>query len=73
MLQIYPLDFDDPNDMQIFLSQHQIMHGDLGVLLGIQGNDLANVNFAKKEQRDMWMFYNLQSHRAAAEALGMGI
>jgi len=73
MLQIYPLDFDDQNDVQIFLQSHQSMHNDLGLLLGVQGNDLANVDFTNKDQREMWMFYNLQAHRAAAEALEGGI
>lgn len=71
--QLYPVNFEDTASVQIFLQQNQEAHNEFGALLGIQGNDLANVDFSDKDQRDQWFFYELQSLRSAAENVGLGI
>ncbi len=71
--QIYPVNVKDPASVAIFLREHQSMHNDFGAILGIQGNDIANVDFTNEKQRDVWFFINLQAHRAAAESLGLSI
>lgn len=71
--QIFPVNWDDPVSISIFLREHQQMHNDFGIILGIQGNDLTNVDFQDQDQRESWFFLNLTQHRSAAEALGQGI
>lgn len=71
--QIYPVNVNDPASVAVFLREHQSLHNDFGAILGIQGNDIANVDFSQEKQREAWFFLNLVGHRAAAEALGLGI
>ncbi len=71
--QLWPIDFDNPASMQVFLSQHQQAHSDFESVLGIQGNDLANVDFNDKKARDSWFFLNWSGHYSAAAALGSSI
>lgn len=71
--QIWPIDFENPASVQVFLSQHQEMHSDFESILGIQGNDLANVDFNDEKARDSWFYLNWQSHYSAGASLGQAI
>lgn len=70
---IYPVNFNDPASVSIFLREHQQMHGDFGAILGIQGNDISNVDFTDKGQRESWFWLNFVAHQSAATALGLPI
>lgn len=71
--QIWPINFEDPASIQVFLSEHQQLHSDYESVLGIQGNDLANVDFNDDKARQSWYFLNWTSHFSAAAALGSDI
>jgi len=73
MRTIYPINPADPQQVQIFLEQHQQMHDDMAGVLRIQQNDLAGVNFNKKKEMDAWFMLNYFEHLAAATNLGGGV
>lgn len=70
---IYPVNFEDPASVAVFLREHQAAHNDFQAILGIQGNDIANVDFTNKGEREAWFFLHLTSHIAAASSLGLAI
>lgn len=72
-LPLWPVNLKDPRSVQIFLQSHQSAHNEIGAILGVAGNDLANVDFLDEDQRKSFFFLNLQQHRAAKENLGMGL
>lgn len=71
--QIYPVDFQNPASLTVFLQLHSQMHNDFSSILGIQSNDLANVDFNNEDNRKAWFFLHYTSHQSATYALGMGI
>lgn len=70
---IYPVNFNDPASVSIFLREHQQLHSDFGAILGIQGNDISNVDFTNQGERESWMWINFTSHQSASIALGLPI
>jgi hypothetical protein len=66
---IYVLDPLDPNDLTVWLTNHQNMHNDFNGILGLQAQDLSDVDFKNKGQRTEWLFLNFEEHRAAHLAL----
>lgn len=66
---IYPINFQDPASVTVFMREHQSAHNDFQAILGIQGNDIANVDFTNPGEREAFFFLHFQAHLAAATAL----
>lgn len=65
----------DPLNLTAFedwVYQHQIMHQQFNGVLGIQGFDLTEVNFADKSTLASWIQLNGNEHYQACNALGIG-
>lgn len=67
----YALDPVNPNDAEVFLAQHQIMHNNQNTVLGIEGQNLSEVNFRDPVELSTWIFLNFQEHLAAYNILGV--
>lgn len=61
-----------PRDKDNWLELHQDMHNDMNGLLGISGNDLSEVDFGNRKQREAWHSLHYFEHLAAATSLGLG-
>ncbi len=72
VLQRYILDPFDPNDMDVWLDQHQFMHQQMDRVLGIAGFDLSEVDWNNASQRSAWIWLNAQEHLQAGTILGLG-
>lgn len=68
----YVLDPFDPTDPQTWLGQHQIMHQNQNAVLGIEGNDLLDVDFTDANEFAGWIFVNGSEHFQASNILGIG-
>lgn len=71
-LDEYVLDPFDPNDMGVWLYQHQFMHGQMDAALGISGYDLLDVNTSDQSEFAGWIWLNAQEHYQAANLLSIG-
>lgn len=67
LMQIYPL---NPQDIEGWLYQHQLMHNQMNAVYGVAGNDLTSVDFRDKRQLDSFMYLNFMEHRSVATAAG---
>lgn len=56
-------------DFRDWLEQHQQSHTVFCDLLGINGEDLTELDLNDKSKKDAWMFAHVQQHRAATSAL----
>ena len=61
----------DPNDMQEWLDQHQILHQQMNQVLGISGFNLDEVDFNAEGQRAGWIWLNGQEHQQAGTKTGI--
>lgn len=52
--------------------QHQQMHNDLDPIIGVQGFDLADVNWKDPQQRAAWIYLNATLHQQEGTILGVG-
>lgn len=73
MRMIYRCDPQKPEQLAVFLEQHQQLHVDMDGALGISGNDLSDVDFQDKKQTDAFFWLQFQEHLAAATNLGIPI
>lgn len=71
-LPMFILDPFDPENPEVWLQNHQVMHQNMGEVLGIGGFDLAEVSFKNPEQTAGWIFLNSTEHKKAADILGIG-
>lgn len=60
-------------DWRNFLRRHQEWHDAINGALGVPGVDLQSLDFNNKQQVDAWIWLHFVSHRAWAQALGLGI
>ena len=51
---------------------HQQLHNDLDSIIGVQGFDLADVNWRDPQQRASWIFLNATLHMQEGAILGVG-
>lgn len=72
VLQSYMLDPFDPNNMDVWLDQHQVMHQQMDAVLGIAGFNLSEVDWQDQNQRAAWISLNAQEHYQAGAKLGLG-
>jgi hypothetical protein len=74
-LQQYVLDPfvpTDPDGMQTWLYQHQIMHQQMDAVLGISGYDLTDVDFTNQGILAGWIQSHANEHVQAGQILGLG-
>ena len=71
-LSEYALDPMDPENLQVWLDQHQDMHQQMDAVLGIAGYNLDQVEWSDPGNRAGWLFLNAQEHVQAAAKLGIG-
>lgn len=71
-LQLFPLDPVDPENPGPWLDQHQELHNAQNAVLGIAGNDLLDVDWRNKGQREAWIFLNFSEHQRAGQILEIG-
>ncbi len=68
----YLLDPIDPNQPGQWEDQHQIMHDNQNQLLGIQGQDLSQVDWKDTRLLAGWIWLNAVEHYQAANILRIG-
>ena len=64
-----PVDIDDPGQWEY---QHQLMHDNQNVLLGIDGQDLTGIDWKDQSLLTGWIFLNSNEHYQAAQILEIG-
>jgi hypothetical protein len=64
-----PINPDDPGDWEY---QHQIMHDNENLLLGIKGSDLSQVDWKNQNLLAGWIFLHNSEHVQAANILEIG-
>ena len=66
VLDPIPLD-----DIQNWAQQHQILHDAMNSVLGLEGNDLTDVDWHNLQQVEAWIRLHAQEHFRASEKLGV--
>ena len=67
--QVYPI-FE--GDVPGFLQRHSQLHIEMLGALGLQGEDLLDVDFNDESQKEAWMNLHVRDHIAARAALQSG-
>lgn len=70
VFKLYPFFMDD---MQNWLLEHQNAHSRFGQLLQVSTQDLSDLDFENKQQKDEWLNQNYLEHLGAAQRLGTTI
>jgi hypothetical protein len=68
----YVLDPFDPNNAEVWLYQHQLMHQAQDQILLIDGFDLLDVDLKDRNELAGWVWLNASEHLQAANLLGIG-
>lgn len=66
------LDPINPNDIGVWLYQHQQMHDQFEAVLGIAGYDLLDVDWENQNELAGWVLLNASAHQQAANILQIG-
>lgn len=66
------LDPFDTSDFKTWSYGHQEMHRQMNEILGIDGNDLLQVEWQDENQRASWILLQASEHRQACDLLGLG-
>ncbi len=72
VLPTYPLDPIPENDFPSWLYSHQAMHNSINAALGVQGNDLSDVDPQKLDQLTTWIRLHATEHLKWGKILGYG-
>lgn len=67
----FSLDPLNPNDMAVWLYQHQAMLNNIGVIYGLAAQDLTEVDFADPGQLSSWIFLDFAFHQQASTIAGV--
>jgi len=70
-IPVYSLDPIHLADPGVFLYQHQQAHNVQNSVLGIQGNDLTDIDLTKRSELEEWILIHFQEHFAAQQILGL--
>ena len=62
----------DPNDLGLWLYQHQTMHDQANAALGTKGYNLLDLDWKDESQFAMWLRLNGDEHQRISGALGVG-
>lgn len=68
----YILDPVNPSDDGTWEYQHQLMHDNQNALLGIDGQDLTDVDWKDSRILTSWVFLNASEHFQASNILEIG-
>ncbi len=68
----YLLDPVDPNDLGVWLYQHQVAHNQINAVLGTSGFDLLSLDWQDKDAFAEWCLLNGSEHQRISAALGIG-
>lgn len=58
-------------DLQNWAVQHQAVHNAMNGVLGLEGNDLTDVNWEKPEEVESWIRLHADEHYKASQVLGI--
>lgn len=72
ILPDFVLDPFDPNDMNAWLYQHQVMHNAQNAVLGIAGFNLTELDWNNPAELGSWLWNHGQEHFQAAQILELG-
>ena len=67
----FQLDPVDPNDLGLWLYNHQTMHNQLNLLLGTTGYNLLELDWQDPDQLQQWMQWNGNEHLIFSQKLGV--
>ena len=72
-LEEHPLDFDpeDPASLANFLNAHQDQHTDMNRALGLQSNNLSELDWSDTNALAQWISLHFIEHQAASALLGV--
>ena len=68
---IFPCDPITLNDIPTWARNHQSMHSSANGILGLQGNDLTDVDLSKPEDVEVFKYLHAQEHQRFQLALGL--
>jgi len=68
----YLLDPLDPNDLGMWLYEHQSAHDQANFALGTQGYNLLSLDWQDEDQFAQWLRLNGAEHQRISAALGVG-
>ena len=68
----YILDPVNPDDTGDWEYQHQLMHDNQNQLLGINGQDLTELDWKDQRLLNAWVFLNANEHVQASDILEIG-
>jgi hypothetical protein len=71
-LASYVLDPINPDDLETWLYQHQVMHQQMDAVLGIAGFDLLDVDWTDRGQFAAWIQSHASEHVQAGQILNLG-
>ena len=71
-LQQFVLSPIDPNDLGMWLYQHQVAHDQANRALGMTGYNLLELDLKDPDQFAMWLRLNATEHTRISAALGVG-
>ena len=68
----YILDPFDPNDVGVWVYQHQLLHDQISSTLRTENFDLIDVEMTNPDQLASWIWLNANLHQQAGDILGVG-
>ena len=71
-LQQFDLSLDDPNELGLWLYNHQSAHDQVNAVLRTQGFNLLSLDWKDQEQFKVWLRLNGDEHVRVSAALGVG-
>lgn len=71
-LQIFVMSPVDPDNLGLWLYQHQTMHNQVNAALGTPGYDLLSLDWDDPDQFAQWLRLNGDEHQRLSAALGVG-
>lgn len=71
-LQQFQLDPMDPNNVGLWLYNHQFMHNQMNQVLGTSGFDFLDLDWSDPDQLQEWLRLNGAEHQRISAALGVG-
>jgi hypothetical protein len=71
-VQQFVLDPVDPEDLGMWLYNHQVAHDEANAALGTKGYNLLELDWKDPDQFAMWIRMNGTEHQRIGAALGVG-